>query len=186
MCRRARCCAAIGAARRWAPAPTPGNIGTRSAPAGSAMTEWNEIEGGISRSFGTCMVMGTAATMMAIAEALGMTLPGASSIPAVDANHPRMCAAAGRRAVDMVWEDLTPQQDSHARRFRQCHQGAHGARRLDQCHHSCHRHGAARRRFARHGALRRDFAAGAGDRQYHAVGQISDGGFFLRRRSCAR
>src|SRR5271169_6161682 len=70
--------------------------------------EWEEIEGGISRSFGTCMVMGTAATMMAIAEALGHALPGASSIPAVDANHPRMCAAAGRRAVDMVWEDLTP------------------------------------------------------------------------------
>jgi dihydroxy-acid dehydratase len=72
--------------------------------------EWDEIEGGISRSFGTCMVMGTAATMMAITEALGLTLPGASSIPAPDANHPRMCAAAGRRAVDMVWEDLTPEK----------------------------------------------------------------------------
>jgi dihydroxy-acid dehydratase len=72
--------------------------------------EWNEIEGGIARSFGTCMVMGTAATMMAIAEALGLSLPGASSIPAVDANHPRMCSAAGRRIVEMVWEDLTPQQ----------------------------------------------------------------------------
>ena len=70
--------------------------------------EWTEIEGGISRSFGTCMVMGTAATMMAIAEALGLALPGASSIPAADANHPRMCAAAGRRIVEMVWEDLTP------------------------------------------------------------------------------
>ncbi len=72
--------------------------------------EWNEIEGGISRSFGTCMVMGTAATMMAITEALGMALPGASSIPAPDANHPRMCAAAGRRAVEMVWEDVTPEK----------------------------------------------------------------------------
>ncbi len=72
--------------------------------------EWNEIEGGISRSFGTCMVMGTAATMMAITEALGLALPGASSIPAPDANHPRMCAAAGRRAVEMVWEDLTPEK----------------------------------------------------------------------------
>jgi dihydroxy-acid dehydratase len=72
--------------------------------------EWNEIEGGIARSFGTCMVMGTAATMMAIAEALGLTLPGASSVPAVDANHPRLCAASGRRIVDMVWEDLTPQR----------------------------------------------------------------------------
>src|SRR5215813_12298606 len=70
--------------------------------------DWQEIESGIARSFGTCMVMGTAATMMAIAEALGLTLPGASSIPAADANHPRMCAAAGRRIVDMVWEDLTP------------------------------------------------------------------------------
>ena len=54
--------------------------------------------------------MGTAATMMAITEALGLSLPGASSIPAPDANHPRMCAAAGRRIVDMVWEDLTPEQ----------------------------------------------------------------------------
>jgi dihydroxy-acid dehydratase len=71
-------------------------------------SDWNEIEGGISRSYGTCMVMGTAATMMAIAEALGLALPGASSIPAPDASHARMCAAAGRRIIDMVWEDLTP------------------------------------------------------------------------------
>src|SRR5246500_4245474 len=70
--------------------------------------EWNEIESGISRSFGTCMVMGTAATMMAITEALGLALPGSSSIPAADSNHPRMCGAAGRRIVEMVWEDLTP------------------------------------------------------------------------------
>jgi len=70
--------------------------------------QWNEMESGIARSFGTCMVMGTAATMMAIAEALGLALPGASSIPAVDSSHIRMCAASGRRIVDMVWEDLTP------------------------------------------------------------------------------
>ncbi len=70
--------------------------------------DWAEIEGGISRSHGTCMVMGTAATMMATAEVLGLALPGASSIPAVDSSHIRMCAAAGRRIVDMVWEDLTP------------------------------------------------------------------------------
>jgi dihydroxy-acid dehydratase len=72
--------------------------------------QWQEIEGGIARSYGTCMVMGTAATMMAIAEAMGFTLPGASSIPAADAGHPRMAAAAGRRIVDMVWDDLTPQK----------------------------------------------------------------------------
>jgi dihydroxy-acid dehydratase len=70
--------------------------------------DWNQIEGGIARSFGTCMVMGTAATMMSIAEAMGLALPGASSIPAADASHPRMCSQVGRRIVDMVWEDLTP------------------------------------------------------------------------------
>ncbi|MFX6544584.1 dihydroxy-acid dehydratase, partial [Acinetobacter baumannii] len=48
--------------------------------------------------------------MTAIAEAIGMTLPGASSIPAADANHIRMSSEAGRRIVEMVWEDLTPQQ----------------------------------------------------------------------------
>ncbi|HMS06067.1 MAG TPA: L-arabinonate dehydratase [Burkholderiaceae bacterium] len=71
-------------------------------------TQWMEIEGGIARSAGTCMVMGTAATMMGIAEALGFTLPGASSIPAVDSGHQRMAAACGRRIVDMVWEGLAP------------------------------------------------------------------------------
>ena len=70
--------------------------------------QWLGIEGGIARSHGTCMTMGTAATMMGIAEAMGMTLPGASAIPAPDANHVRMAADSGRRIVDMVWEDLTP------------------------------------------------------------------------------
>lgn len=70
--------------------------------------EWNGVQGGIARSAGTCMTMGTASTMTAIADAMGLTLPGASSIPAVDANHQRMAAACGRRIVDMVWEDLTP------------------------------------------------------------------------------
>ncbi|PJX22370.1 dihydroxy-acid dehydratase [Advenella sp. S44] len=71
-------------------------------------TEWIGVEGGIARSAGTCMTMGTASTMTAIAESIGMTLPGASSIPAVDANHIRMAAACGRRIVEMIWEDLTP------------------------------------------------------------------------------
>ena len=70
--------------------------------------QWIEIESSIARSAGTCMTMGTAATMMGIAEAMGMTLPGASSIPAVDSNHQRMATQCGRRIVDMVWEDLTP------------------------------------------------------------------------------
>jgi dihydroxy-acid dehydratase len=72
--------------------------------------QWEEIEGGIARTFGTCMVMGTAATMMAAAEALGFSLPGAAAIPAADSAHPRLAANSGRRIVDMVWEDLTPQK----------------------------------------------------------------------------
>ncbi|HSF96632.1 MAG TPA: L-arabinonate dehydratase [Thermohalobaculum sp.] len=72
--------------------------------------EWQGVEGGIARSYGHCMTMGTASTMTAIAEAMGLTLPGASSIPAPDAGHQRMAAASGRRIVDMVWEDLTPEK----------------------------------------------------------------------------
>jgi dihydroxy-acid dehydratase len=70
--------------------------------------EWNEMEDGIARSPGHCMTMGTASTMTAIAETLGLTLSGASSIPAVDANHSRMATQCGRRIVEMVWEDLKP------------------------------------------------------------------------------
>ena len=54
------------------------------------------------------MTMGTAATMMSLAETLGMTLPGASSIPAVDATHAHMASYSGRRIVEMIWEDLKP------------------------------------------------------------------------------
>jgi dihydroxy-acid dehydratase len=69
---------------------------------------WAEIEEGIARSAGTCMTMGTAATMMSLAETLGLALPGSSSIPAVDSSHSRMAEACGRRIVEVVWEDLKP------------------------------------------------------------------------------
>jgi dihydroxy-acid dehydratase len=70
--------------------------------------DWQEVEEGIARSAGHCMVMGTASTMTSVAETLGLTLPGAASIPAPDANHGRMATASGRRIVEMVWEDLKP------------------------------------------------------------------------------
>ncbi len=70
--------------------------------------EWRGVQRGIARSAGVCMTMGTASTMTAITDALGLTLPGASSIPAVDSGHQRMSAACGRRIVEMVNEDLTP------------------------------------------------------------------------------
>jgi dihydroxy-acid dehydratase len=70
--------------------------------------DWREVEEGIARSYGHCMVMGTASTMTSAAETLGLTLPGAASIPAADSGHPRMATASGRRIVEMVWEDLRP------------------------------------------------------------------------------
>lgn len=70
--------------------------------------DWKEVMGGIARSYGTCMTMGTAATMMSIADSIGMCLNGASSIPAADSNHIRMCSASGRRIVEMVWDDFKP------------------------------------------------------------------------------
>ncbi|WP_414638025.1 L-arabinonate dehydratase [Aliidongia sp.] len=72
--------------------------------------EWLGVEGGIARSYGTCMTMGTASTMTAIAEAVGMVLPGGSSVPAADAGHIRLASESGRRIVEMVWEDLTPRR----------------------------------------------------------------------------
>jgi len=70
--------------------------------------QWNDMEAGIARSPGTCMTMGTASTMTSIVETLGLSLPGAASIPAVDAAHPRMASLSGRRIVEMVWDDLKP------------------------------------------------------------------------------
>ena len=70
--------------------------------------QWLDFEQTNARSVGTCNSIGTASTMTAIAEVLGFSFPGASSIPAVDARGSRMAAAAGRRIVEMVWEDLKP------------------------------------------------------------------------------
>lgn len=67
-----------------------------------------EVENGISRSAGTCMTMGTASTMMSVADTLGFSLTGASSIVAPDSRHAIMAERTGRRIVDMVWEDLKP------------------------------------------------------------------------------
>ena len=70
--------------------------------------EWKGIETGIARSAGHCMTMGTASTMTSAAEALGLTLPGFSSIPAVDSRHAQHASLTGRRIVEMVWEDMKP------------------------------------------------------------------------------
>ncbi len=79
--------------------------------------DWEEVEEGIARSYGTCMTMGTASTMAAVVEVLGLTLPGASSIPAADSSHARLADACGRRIVEMVWEDLKPRDVLSAASF---------------------------------------------------------------------
>jgi dihydroxy-acid dehydratase len=68
--------------------------------------DWEEMEARIASSPGHCMTMGTASTMTSAAEALGVSLPGAASIPAADSSHPRMCVAAGRRSVSLVSEGM--------------------------------------------------------------------------------
>ncbi|MDX6540564.1 MAG: hypothetical protein QOI71_2174 [Gaiellales bacterium] len=78
---------------------------------------WREIEDGIARSHGHCMTMGTASTMTAAVDALGMTLTGASSIPAVDANHSRLAAACGRRIVELAWRNGAPSSLLDTRSF---------------------------------------------------------------------
>ena len=70
--------------------------------------DWQDVEDGIARSPGHCMTMGTASTLTSAVEALGLTLPGAASIPAPDSRHAQMATLTGKRIVDMVWEDLKP------------------------------------------------------------------------------
>src|SRR3546814_17597052 len=67
----------------------------------------DEVLAGVARSVCTCMTMGTAAPMTSLAEPLGLTFPGASSIPAPDTNHAVMAAATARRNVQLVWEEFT-------------------------------------------------------------------------------
>ncbi|MGA0600167.1 L-arabinonate dehydratase [Caulobacter sp. KR2-114] len=70
--------------------------------------DWIDLESRMTRSIGTCNTMGTASTMTGIVEAMGLTLPGASSTPAADSGHPRLMSLAGERIVEMVWQDLKP------------------------------------------------------------------------------
>ncbi|MFB0946396.1 MAG: L-arabonate dehydrase [Spirosomataceae bacterium] len=69
--------------------------------------EFEEAESCMNRSIGHCSTMGTASTMACMVEALGLTLPGMSAIPAADANKKRLAHMSGMRAVEMVKENLT-------------------------------------------------------------------------------
>ncbi len=84
---------------RWAPKLIAGEL---------PLEEWRTLEQKIWSSPGTCNVMGTASTMTALAEVLGMSLTGASSVPAMDSRGHQLAAAAGRRIVQLVWDDVRP------------------------------------------------------------------------------
>jgi dihydroxy-acid dehydratase len=79
--------------------------------------EWRSIETGIARSPGHCMTMGTASTMTSAVEALGFTLPGFASTPAVDSRHAQQSSLTGKRIVEMVWEDQKPSDFITAKSF---------------------------------------------------------------------
>ena len=68
------------------------------------------LESRMTRSPGTCNTMGTASTMTSMVEALGLAMPGSTSIPAMDSAHTRMATTCGERIVQMIWDDLTPQR----------------------------------------------------------------------------
>ena len=80
--------------------------------------DWVDLESRMTRSIGTCNTMGTASTMTSIVDAMGLTLPGASSIPAADSGHTRMASACGERVIGMIWDDLKPSRLVDARSFR--------------------------------------------------------------------
>src|SRR5207247_2307420 len=75
---------------------------------GLSATEIQEIEGNLATTAGTCAVMGTASTMAAIAETLGLTLPGTAAIPAVHADRLRAAEASGMAALDVARRGVTP------------------------------------------------------------------------------
>ncbi|MDP6967512.1 MAG: IlvD/Edd family dehydratase [Gammaproteobacteria bacterium] len=70
------------------------------------LVDFMDAEAGMSRSKGVCMTMGTASTMAALVEAMGMSLPTNAALPAVDARRMTLAHLTGKRIVEMVEEDL--------------------------------------------------------------------------------
>ena len=121
--------------------------------------------------------------MTSIVDAMGLTLPGASSIPAVDSGHSRMASACGARIVEMVWEDLRPSRIVTATAFVNgiVAYGASAARPMRPIH-----------LIAMAGRAGVDLTLddmaelrrrGSGLRQPVSLGHLSDGGLLFRRRA---
>src|SRR5262249_32054582 len=142
-----------------------------------------EVESCLSRSTGHCMVMGTASTMAAMAETLGMTLPNNAAIPASDSRRLVLAEMSGRRAVEMAPPRARALQGGG---LRQRDPRRHGHRRQHQRHRPPHRHRRAHGRAAAAAPLRRAVAHNAAPCQRAAIGQVSDGGLLLRGRPARR
>ena len=107
-CRAGRCSTAGGKANAPAPAPWCGGRARSTPPAGSTTRNLSTRLASSAPSIGHCNTMGTASTMNALAEALGMSLPGCAAIPAPYRERGQIAYETGRRAVEIVREDLKP------------------------------------------------------------------------------
>ena len=181
-CPRGRCCAATGAAQVLGSGSDSRKYWQELRAGTITENDWEEIEEGIARSLGHCMTMGTASTMTSSVEALGLTLPGAASIPAADSHHANMATATGKRAVELVWDDADAVRPAHRRR------------RFDNAVTCVLAFGGSTNSvihliaMARRAGVQLDletFEAAredAGDREPAPLRQLSDGGLLLRRR----
>ena len=144
--------------------------------------DFTEIENSMSRSNGHCMTMGTASTMACMTEALGLTLPGAAAIPAVDSRRAHVAEAAGRQIVELVERNIRPRTSS---RGGVRERDPHAARdlRLDQRDHPPDRVRGPRRSRAAAGAVRRAVRHDAVAGQPQAGRRPPDGGLLLRGRA---
>ena len=82
--------------------------------------EFMEIVASSAPSVGHCNTMGTASTMNSLAEALGFSLPGCAAIPAPYRERGQIAYETGKRAVEMVWEDLKPSDFLTRKAFENC------------------------------------------------------------------
>ena len=137
-------------------------------------------------SVGHCNTMGTASTMNALAEALGMSLPGCAAIPAPYRERGQIAYETGQRIVEMVWEDLKPSDILTREAFENAIVVNSRHRRLDQRADPHQRHRPPHRRAALDRGLGDDRPQGAAARQHAARRQISGRRISPRRRRCRR
>ena len=115
--------------------------------AAGEITEAEFFEAALSSSpsLGHCNTMGTASTMNAVAEALGLSLTGCAAIPAVYGERGRMAYETGRRIVELAYQDIKPSDILTRASLPQRHEGRQRDRWLIQRPAAHHGHGPPRR-----------------------------------------